>query len=30
MHFIDLAGNEDNRKTENKGVRVKESAHINT
>jgi kinesin family protein 22 len=30
LHLIDLAGSEDNRKTENKGVRLAESSSINT
>lgn len=30
LHLIDLAGSEDNRKTDNKGVRMMESTSINT
>jgi DNA uptake protein ComE-like DNA-binding protein len=30
LHLIDLAGSEDNRKTDNVGVRMKESNNINT
>ena len=29
LHLIDLAGSEDNRRTDNKGVRLKESGAIN-
>lgn len=30
LHLIDLAGSEDNRRTDNKGVRLTESVNINT